>query len=201
MELDFANLSQPERYKFLTSVVVPRPIAWVTTIDNKGNVNAAPFSFYNVFGSNPGMVVLGIGNRPDSGEPKDTVLNIHETGEFVVNTVTEALAEQMVATSQSYPHGTDELSVLALATTPSAKVAPPRIAAAPVALECKHLDTHEIGGNRLLIGEILHAWIDDALYDPETNRVLTEQMQIVGRMNGPDGYTKTTGRISIERPS
>lgn len=201
MELDFATLTSSERYAFLTSVVVPRPIAWITTLNEAGQLNAAPFSFYNVFGSKPGMVVLGIGNRPDTNGPKDTVLNIRSGGEFVINTVTETLARQMVETSRALAHGADELAAVGLTTEPSAHVAPPRIAESPVALECKHLATHEIAGNRLIIGEILHAAISDDYFDSNTGKVDTEALQIVGRMQGADGYIAATkGLFTIPRP-
>lgn len=104
MEIDFESVSALERYQFLTHTVVPRPIAWVTTVNSDGKVNAAPFSFFNVFGSNPAVVALGIGTRSDDS-PKDTVRNISHNGEFVINMVTEKLAAQMVETSAEYAHG------------------------------------------------------------------------------------------------
>lgn len=201
MELDLPMLAPSERFTFLTSVVVPRPIAWVTTRNAEGVVNAAPFSFFNVFGSKPGMVVLGIGNRPDTGEAKDTALNIRASGEFVVNSVTEELAEKMVKTSGPYPFGDDELKAVGLEAAPSKKVAPPRIAASPVALECVHTQTIEIGGNRLIVGEIIHAYIDDEFYDSETGRARTDTMRIVGRMHGSDGYLRSSDFFEIQRPS
>ncbi len=151
MEIDLPNLAPTERYQFLTSVVVPRPIAWVTTLSETGVVNAAPFSFFNVFGSKPPLVVLGIGNRPDTGAPKDTVLNIKASGQCVIHTVSEAQSVQMVKTSTSLLHEESELSAFGLSTTPSKTVAPPRIAGAAVALECELHSIQEIGQNRLII--------------------------------------------------
>ena len=138
MEIDFDENSWTERYRFLTHVVVPRPMAWVTTLSDSGVVNAAPFSFFNVFGSDPAFVGLGIGNRKD-GSPKDTVLNIEKTGEFVINTVTEPLAERMVQTSYEYVSEENELEAVSLTSFPSVKVKPPRILESPAHLECRKL--------------------------------------------------------------
>lgn len=156
MEVDFASIESIERYRFLTSVVVPRPIAWVTTLDAEGRVNAAPFSFFNVFGSKPAMVALGIGNRSD-GSPKHTALNIGKEKEFVINMATDELAERMVQTSFEYAEGEDELKAVGLSANPSVSVKPPRIAESPVHLECREIATQEIGGNRLIIGEVLRS--------------------------------------------
>lgn len=200
MEFDLLSLTPTERYKLLTHVIVPRPIAWVTTLNKEGKLNAAPFSFFNVFGSKPPLVALGIGNRPDDGTPKDTARNIRETREFVINMVTEKLAEKMVLTSYEFEHGHDELEQVGLNTERSTRVAPPRIAACPIALECREHSTQLIGENRLIIGEILHAHIDDAFFDPETDKVLTENIGLVGRMHGPAGYCTTQDLFEIARP-
>ncbi len=200
MEIDLPNLEPTERYKFLTSVVVPRPIAWVTSLSETGVVNAAPFSFFNVFGSKPPLVVLGIGNRPDTDEPKDTVLNIKANGQFVIHTVSQTQAETMVKTSTALPHGDSEISAYGLATTASLQVTPPRIVGAPVALECQLHSIQEIGQNRLIIATVVHAAVDDAYYDPETGYIDTNAMHLVGRMHGPDGYCHTSAYFEIERP-
>ncbi len=200
MEIDLETLPQPDRYKLLTSLVVPRPIAWVTSQSSDGILNAAPFSFFNVFGSKPPLVVLGIGNRPDTGTPKDTVLNIRATGEFVVNIVHQPLASKMVQSSAPYPSEIDELERHSIQTSPSTRVSPPRILGAPAALECIVHSIQEIGGNRLIIGEIKHAFVSDSYIDPETGRARTEDMQIVGRMHGADGYIGYDGLFQIPRP-
>lgn len=199
MEIDFESITSLERYTFLTYVVVPRPIAWITTLSEDGQVNAAPFSFFNVFGSNPAMVALGIGNRSD-GEPKDTALNIRRTGQFVINMVTEELAERMVQTSFEYARGENELTAVGLSACPSAKVKPPRIAESPVHLECQEISTQEIGGNRLILGKVVHASVDDRFVDSETKRVLTDQLQPIGRMHGRSGYARTSDLFDIDRP-
>ncbi len=199
MEIDFESVTPGERYQFLTHAVVPRPIAWVTTVNSQGKVNAAPFSFFNVFGSNPAVVALGIGTKSD-GSPKDTVRNITESGEFVINLVTEELAEQMVKTSSELPHGESELKAVGLTTTPSVAVAPPRIAESPVHLECRKLSIQEIGANRLILGTVVHAGVDDEYFDVAENRILTSKVKPVGRMHGPSCYTRTRDQFDIERP-
>ncbi len=199
MELDFTSLSPADRYQFLTHMVVPRPIAWVTTLNEKGEVNATPFSFFNVFGSNPAIVALGIGKRTD-GSPKDTVLNIASGGEFVINLVTEPLAEKMVQTSFEYAHGENELEAVGLSTSPSVSVAPPRIAESPVHLECREYSRQEIGANQLILGEVVHGGVEDAYWDTANERILTDRIQPIGRMHGSSGYTRTDDRFHLEKP-
>src|SRR5688572_32679538 len=140
MEFDLRRLNSRDRYKLLASVVVPRAIALVTSVDAQGRVNAAPFSFFNVLGSEPALVVLGIGDRPD-GAPKDTARNIRLTHEFVVNLVDEAIAERMNICAVDFPAGTDELRHAGFTCLPSADVQPPRLAESPVNLECREIST------------------------------------------------------------
>jgi flavin reductase (DIM6/NTAB) family NADH-FMN oxidoreductase RutF len=199
MEIDFTAIPADDRYRLLTHAVVPRPIAWVTTVDTEGRVNAAPFSFFNVFGSDPAMVALGIGTRRDDS-PKDTVLNITSGKEFVINMVTGELAERMVKTSYEYAHGESELEAVGLTTVPSVAVKPPRIAESPVHLECRLLSIQEIGENRLILGEVVHAAVGDAYYCDSENRILTEKLRPVGRMHGSAGYVRTTDLFEIHRP-
>jgi len=199
MEIDFESVTPGERYQFLTHAVVPRPIAWVTTVNSKGEVNAAPFSFFNVFGSNPAVVCLGIGTKSD-GSPKDTVRNITESGEFVINMVAESLAERMVKTSAEFPHGTSELEAVGLTTSPSLAVSPPRIAESPVHREGRKMSIQEIGVNRLIVGNVVHAGVDDDYFDASAKRILTSKIGPVGRMHGPSGYTRTRDLFEIERP-
>src|SRR3954452_4526374 len=113
MRFDMDQLAGRDRYKLLTGVVVPRPIALVTTLDPVGGINAAPFSFFNAMGADPALVVLGVGNR-NREEPKDTAKNIRSSREFVVNLVSEEIAERMNITAVDFPHGTDELAAAGL---------------------------------------------------------------------------------------
>ncbi|MGF1554343.1 MAG: flavin reductase family protein [Paracoccaceae bacterium] len=171
MRIDFADLDARSVYKLLTATVIPRPVAWVTTVSTAGVVNAAPYSFFNVFGKRPALMVLGLQHRPD-GSPKDTTANIRATGEFVVNILTPDLAETMVATAAAYPAHRGEPAALGLALAPSAAVAPPRLADAPVAFECRRTVALGFTGDReLLVGEALAIEAREGLIDPGTLRV------------------------------
>src|SRR3712207_341163 len=135
MLFDFETLNPQDCYKLVVSSVVPRPIAWVVTQDAAGVTNAAPYSFFNAFSSDPVVVGIGCGARAPGGL-KDTCANIKETGEFVVCLVPEGAIHQMNATAVDFEHGVDEIAEAGLTRLPSAKVKPPRIAESPVALEC-----------------------------------------------------------------
>lgn len=198
-------LSPADRYKVLASLVTPRPIAWVTSVDSRGRVNAAPFSFFNVFGSSPPLVAFAPGNRTPARDgqpaiPKDTARNIRETGEFVVNLVGPENAEAMVATSASLPEGESELEAAGLTAAPSVAVKPPRIAESPVALECVEHSTLEIGRNRLVLGIVRHVHVADGLFDPDNFHLDQEKWTPVGRMASPDWYCHTRELFEIKRP-
>jgi flavin reductase (DIM6/NTAB) family NADH-FMN oxidoreductase RutF len=135
--LDPQALGERETYKLLIGCVVPRPIAWVSTVDLVGVRNLAPFSFFNAIGSNPPAISISISYVDSLDQRKDTLRNISDTGEFVVNIVDEDLAQAMNATSASYPPGVDEFEIAGLTAVPSATVYPSRVAGAPVSLECK----------------------------------------------------------------
>ena len=143
---DFTTLSAQDRYKLLCALVVPRPIALVTTLGPGGIVNAAPFSFFNVFAEDPPLVVLGLEVRPD-GSLKDTSTHIRDSGAFTVNLVDEALAERMNICSVDFPPGTSELGAAGLTAAPSAAVLVPRIAEAVASLECRHYQTLEVSAS------------------------------------------------------
>ena len=199
MELDFDAMAPGDRYKVLASLVTPRPIAWVTTTDREGNLNAAPFSFFNCFGSNPPILAFAPGNK-EAGLPKDTARNIRETREFVVNIADEALAEQMVATAATLPHGEFELEATGLTPAASSVVSAPRIAEAPVAFECREWATLEIGSNRLVVGVVHYAHIRDGLLDPDSLSLDHTKFIPVGRMSAPDCYCRTSELYKIPRP-
>src|SRR5512141_886329 len=151
MELDLEGQLAERAYPILASLVVPRPIALVTTLSPDGKVNAAPFSFFNVLGADPPILAVAPGDR-DDGTPKDTARNIRLTHEFVVNLVDEALGEAMNRCAASLPYGEDELRHAGLQAQVASGVRPPRIAEAPVSLECREWGTVLIGDNRLVIG-------------------------------------------------
>lgn len=199
MELDFDSMKPGDRYKVLASLVTPRPIAWVTTLDTAGTVNAAPFSFFNCFGSNPPILAFAPGNK-EPGLPKDTARNIRASKEFVVNLADEEIAAQMVTTAATLPHGESELDLAKLTTAPSEVIAPPRIAEAPVAFECREWATLEIGSNRLVIGVVHYAHVRDGLIDPDTLYLDHASFQPVGRMAAPDWYCRTRDQYEMPRP-
>jgi flavin reductase (DIM6/NTAB) family NADH-FMN oxidoreductase RutF len=184
MTFDFDTLPQPQRYKLLVGLVVPRPIALVTTVGPGGIVNAAPFSFFNVFSEEPPLVVLGLQSRPD-GTIKDTPANIRETGAFVVNLVDEALAEQMNICAVDFPRGESEIAAAGLDLCAGTAVPVPRIASAPVALECHHYMTLEVSRERrLCIGQVVCLHVRDGIVDPSNLRVDIEAYRPVARLHG-----------------
>lgn len=205
MEIEMDALAPGDRYKVLSSLVTPRPIAWVTTVDAAGRVNAAPFSYFNVFGSNPPIVAFAPGNKAAAADgvpavPKDTARNIRETKEFVVHMVDEACGAAMVATAAPLEHGESELEATGLTATPSTVVAPPRIAEAPVAMECREWATLEIGTNRLVVGVVQHIFVRDGLIDPATWKLAEGTYAPLGRMASPDWYCRTEDQFEMPRP-
>jgi flavin reductase (DIM6/NTAB) family NADH-FMN oxidoreductase RutF len=199
MVFDLAGADAPLAYKLLASLVIPRPIALVTTVDQEGRVNAAPFSFFNVLGSEPPIVGVCPGDR-DDGTPKDTARNIRTTGAFVVNLVDEPLAHAMSDCSASLPPGTSELEHAGLTAIPADTVRPPRIAEAPVSLECTEWGTLRIGANRLVIGLVKRLHVREGILDPESLRLRHDAYSAVGRMFGADGYCRTRDVFRIPRP-
>jgi len=199
-DYDFASTAPPVRYKLLVGSVVPRPIALVTTVDAAGNVNAAPFSFFNVLSHDPAVVALGVERRPD-GRPKDTVANIEAGGEFVVNLVDEAMGPGMNVCAADFEPGVDELVKAGFTPAPSLRVRPPRIAQAPAALECRLLQDVRLGEDNkraILLGEVLAFRIRADLVDPANDRVDTAKLGLIGRLAG-GGYVRLTDTYEIPR--
>jgi flavin reductase (DIM6/NTAB) family NADH-FMN oxidoreductase RutF len=167
--IDLDSLPHDRVYKILCSLVVPRPIALVSSISEEGVLNAAPFSFFNVFSEAPPLVVLGLQHKPDHS-PKDTTRNIQANGEFVVNLVDEPLAEAMNLCAADFPAEVSELSAIGLGTTASVTVRPPRVAEAPAALECRRELSLNFGPHReLLIGRVLHVHVREDVMDERFN--------------------------------
>jgi flavin reductase (DIM6/NTAB) family NADH-FMN oxidoreductase RutF len=136
-QLDPQTLGQRETYKLLLGCVVPRPIAWVSTLDLAGVPNLAPFSFFNAIGSSPPAVSISVGYADGIDQRKDTLRNISDTGEFVVNIVDEDLAQAMNVTSANYPPDVDEFAIAGVVAVPCVTVRPARVSGTPVSLECK----------------------------------------------------------------
>lgn len=198
MEIDFAGLTGPERYKLLSSTIVPRPIALVTTKDAAGTDNAAPYSFFNCFSESPPTVVLGLQLRADR-VVKDTTRNIRETGEFVVNLVDRPIAEAMNICAIDFESEASEFDLAGLTRAPSRHIAPMRIAEAPVSFECKRTVTLQLSSERdLVVGEVLHMHVRDGLINPDTYHMDLEQYAIVGRMFA-NLYTPVNETFAMER--
>jgi flavin reductase (DIM6/NTAB) family NADH-FMN oxidoreductase RutF len=192
MDFEIAKLAGREGYNLLIGLVAPRPIAWITSQDREGKLNAAPFSAYNYVCTDPPIIAVGVANRPEPGiVPKDTAKNIRETREFVVNVVSEELASQMNLCAIDFPHGVNELEVAKLTTAPSKVVKVPRIAEAPAALECREYATIEIGRSRVILGQVVSFHVKDEFVDPAGPYIRAEQMHAIGRMNGLGRYVRT----------
>ena len=200
MLFDFTTLAAQDRYKLMVSTAVPRPIAWVVTQDLSGRLNAAPYSFFNVFANEPPVLVIGIGGRKP-GDVKDTGQNIRETGEFVVNLVSEETAQAMNVTAIDFPPEVDELFQAGLETAPSTKVKPPRIAASPVAFECERMMAIELHHDRsLIVGRVVAMHIrDDAVLNRERCYIDTPKLHLIGRMHGGGSYLHTTDVFEMPR--
>src|SRR4051794_35173855 len=199
MEIDPLGEHASRAYLILASLVTPRPIALVTTIDAQGVVNAAPFSFFNLLGAEPPILGICPGDRSD-GTPKDTARNIRNSHQFVVNLVDEAIAGAMNKCAASLPPGTSELEHAGLTAAPSTVVAPPRIAESPASLECEEWGTLQIGENRVIIGLIKRVHVRDELVDREKLRIHTDRLHVIGRMASPHWYCRTRDRFEMIRP-
>lgn len=201
MRYDLSAVPEPIAYKLLAATIIPRPIAWVVTQDAEGRRNAAPFSFFNVMGSAPPTVALGILADPARGL-KDTAQAIQDTGEFVINLVPERLVQAMNLTSIDAPRGVNELELAGLATLPSDSVAPPRIAESPVAFECRLHTSVETGPNQVVvIGLVTTVHIEDRfLLDPVRAHVDTDALDLVARSFGA-GYIRSHDTFQLARPN
>lgn len=195
MHLDPARVPGPEMYRFLISAVVPRPIAFVSTRASGGGVNLAPFSYFNAISSVPPMVGIAIVGRP--GDEKDTLQNIRETGEFVVNLVCEPMLAAMARTAGEWPRGTDEFEVAGLTPAPSERVAPPYVRESPLQLECRLHREIPLGNSILIVGEIVFARVsDDVLTE---GRVDPLKLLPVGRLGG-ENYSLLREVVKEPRP-
>ena len=184
LSYDPNTLAQRDRYKLLISLVIPRPIALVTTLGPTGIVNAAPFSFFNLFSETPPLAVLGLQSKPEGGL-KDTSAHIRDRGEFVINLVDEALGAQMNQCAVDFPPEISEIDVAKLTTRPSEKVKTPRIAEAPAALECRHYTTLEVSAQRrLAIGEVVHIHVREGIWDNDKMRIDMKQYRPLARLFG-----------------
>ena len=199
-ELD--AMSKADSYKLLASVILPRPIAWVVSKDRAGEINAAPFSFFNILSADPPIVGISISAAPDRSS-KDTLANIRERGEFVVNMVPEELAEAMNITATNAPRGIDETKLAGLELARCTLVDLPRIAGSPVALECRLFDTLQPGGTSVIVlGRVVYMHVRTAAFENLSRlHVNPAQLRLIGRMHGGGGYCTTQDTFTIERKS
>lgn len=202
MILDPATLGHQDAYKLLNGAVIPRPIAFVSTVSASGHRNLAPFSFFNVVAADPMTVSISIMRRGATALKKDTLLNIEETGEFVVNVVTEELAERMNRTSADFPRGMDEFEVGPFTPVPSELVRAPRVKESPINMECRLLQLVDLGdrpgSGTLVLGQVVRFHVWDALYDQ--GRIRHDRFHAVGRLAGAS-YARTRDTFDLVRPT
>ena len=192
MEINLANANQKQIHSLLNGLVAPRPIAWITSMNASGQLDAAPFSAFNYMGMDPPIVAVGIANQAGPGAiAKQTAQNIRNAGEFVINVVNEAVAETMNFTAIDFPPEIKVLEIAALKTEPSLIVKVPRIAAAPASSECHEVMTLEIGRTRIILGQVLAIHVKDEFIDRTGQYIRAEELHAIGRMNGLGAYVKT----------
>lgn len=198
---DMSEMGPRETYNLITGTIVPRPIALVTSTNSSGSINAAPFSMFNTLGASPPIVAFSPGIH--SAAPlriKDTRLNVIETGEFVVNMVTEEMIEAMTIASAVFPEEESEIELMGVTLLPSVKVKSPRIEQSPVHLECRLVKVVEIGRNQVLFGEIVQMHVRNELIDLEKMYVRYEKINFLGRMPGGSGiYARTRDLMKVPR--
>lgn len=197
MLTDLSTLDAATAYRLLASLVCPRPIALVTTVDAAGRPNAAPFSFFNLVGLEPPALMICPADRAD-GVPKDTVLNIAGNGEFIVHLVDDALAPHMAKCAKALPWGESELAYAGLTGVSWPPYAPPRLAEAKVALACRHERTILVGGNRVVFGLVERLWTADGVLDAAGRLAVPGAWDPVGRMETPGGYCHSHARFNLK---
>lgn len=202
MEISPPEVRWQTVYKLMLGSVLPRPIGWISTVDPQGRRNLAPFSFFNVICGNPPYLLFCPGIRSTDRSIKDTLRNVRDTGEFVVNIVTQQLAQAMNVTSTELAPEVDEFELAGLTPAPSTRVRPPRVAESPIHYECRVsqiVDVSEtIGGASVVIGEVVQLHVDERVL-LEGDKIDLDQLQPIGRLAGP-GYCRVTDRFEMVRP-
>jgi flavin reductase (DIM6/NTAB) family NADH-FMN oxidoreductase RutF len=195
MQIDPAALSSRDSYRLMISCIIPRPIAFVTTLSREGVSNLAPFSFFNGVSSDPPVISIAVATKRD-GSKKDTWRNIEETGEYVVNVVVPEIMDAVIVGARELPHNVSELELSGLQTRPSAKVKPPRLAASPINLECTLLKIVEVEETALILGRVVMVHAKDEILDG--GRVDPRRLTFVGRL-GDDLYCRVTELFERKR--
>ena len=191
MQFTTATTDPHHTYNLLIGLCAPRPIAWVTSRDAAGRLNAAPYSAFNYLSIDPPVVAIGVAPGPYG--VKDTARGAAELGQFVVNVVTEDLVEQMNVCAIDFPPGVNELEQAGLTTAPSAVVSVPRIAEAHAALECELFQVIDVERSKIVLGRVVNIYVEDQFIDPAGPYVRAEELHAVGRMNGQGAYVRTHG--------
>jgi flavin reductase (DIM6/NTAB) family NADH-FMN oxidoreductase RutF len=201
MIIDPCNQEPRSIYKLMIGSIVPRPIAFVSSVSPDGIRNLAPFSFFTGVSANPPVICFCPMVRSSDGKKKDTLHNIEATGEFVVNVVSEDIVRQMNMCSGEYPPEVDEFALSRLTPVDSDLVKPPRVGEARISMECKLRQIVPVSdaplGASIVLGEILRFHVQDALFD--NFKIDPDRLRAVGRMGGP-AYTRTKDRFNLERP-
>jgi flavin reductase (DIM6/NTAB) family NADH-FMN oxidoreductase RutF len=195
MEIDFEVLPSYERYKLMASLIVPRPIALVTTLGANGVANAAPFSMFNMVGEDPPIVMISI-NRLQDGQLKDTAANILNNGEFVVHLCDEPMATKMHACGERFPSDVSELTAVGFTTNPAQTVRPPRINESPVAFECVLHEKLETASRYVFIGRVKWLAVREGLVDTQTWRVNLQDYAPIARF-GASFYMRSSDRFAL----
>jgi flavin reductase (DIM6/NTAB) family NADH-FMN oxidoreductase RutF len=198
MQLDPHALESTAVYKLLISSVVPRPIAWVSSVDAAGIANLAPFSYFMAITDSPPTIAFSC--SPRAAGKKDTLRNVEASGEFVVNIVDDDRAEQMNLTSGDYPPEVDEFALTRLTAAPSLKVKAPRVAEAPINMECRLVRIIPVGKANLILGEVVQWHVRDDVYDAATGRLDMSKLKPVGRLTG-NLYSHIHQIFEMKRPN
>lgn len=199
MEFDFRILQASDRYRLLTSFVVPRPIALVTTRALSGHDNAAPMSFFNVFAQEPPILILGIQGR-SGGVEKDTTANLRRTGEFVVNMVDASIADRMIICGTSLAPEVDELKLAGLTAIPALQVDAARVAESPCAMECRVEQIIDYPGRAIVLGRVVQMHVRDDCLDAAGRYVLPEVYQPLARLHA-DNYIIPDRQFQLKKPA
>lgn len=201
MHIDFSTLPAREAYGWMAGTILPRPIAWVSSISAEGKTNLAPFSFFQGVCASPPTLLFTV-STPRDGAKKDTLRNIEQVPEFVVNFVPHALAETMNATASLLPYGESEFETFKISSVASAHVRPPRVALSPAAFECRLDRIVNVGegpmSGTVIFGRILAMHVDNAIVGAD-GAPDAARLDLVGRLGGND-YTTTRDRFSLKRP-
>lgn len=199
MERSADSISPASMYKLLVGSVVPRPIGWISTISKDGIHNLAPFSFFNVASANPPHVLFCPTVRGTDNGRKDTLHNVRETGEFVVNIVTESLGEAMNLTSTEWDADVNEFERAGITTAPSIAVKPLRVLQSPIHFECQVAQIVDLGGGHVVIGRVLHVHVDERVLIGE-DKIDVQALKPIGKLAG-NAYTRVTDLFDLVRPA